>query len=104
MIRPLAFALILLAAACASPRERIASRLIAQGVAEAPARCMGAELDERLSVAQLRRLADAVGPVAKEAAGRPLTLADVARAAARVGDLPTIAAVARASLRCGVVG
>lgn len=97
-------ALMLLIAACASPRERIAARLIAQGVPEAPARCMGAELEERLSVDQLRRLADAVGPVAADAKGRALTLADVARAAANVGDVPTIAAVARASLRCGVLG
>ncbi len=43
-------------AACASPAQRIATKLGEYGVPPAQARCMGDRLQSRLSLGQLRRL------------------------------------------------
>lgn len=90
-------------AGCATPRERIADRLAQAGVEPRTAQCLGRELDERLSLGQLKRLGDAVEPVARRAQGRRVTVADVAEAAARVEDPAIVGAVAASGLRCVVL-
>lgn len=89
-------------AGCATPRERIAQRLETAGVPPATAMCLGIELERRLSIQQLVRLSDAVEPVARRAAGRPLNAGDVAEAALRVGDPAIIGAVTAAGLSCAM--
>lgn len=102
MIRPLVLAALAVLAACATPRERIADRLVAAGVEPLMAACLGRELDERLTIAELRALGRAVEPVARRVEGRRVNAADVAEAAARIGDARIVAAVGASGLRCAL--
>ncbi len=88
-------ALALAACATVSPRMRIENRFVEFGLSEEKAKCMGNELDDRLSRSDLQDVADFVGNI--NAASSPgegldaLLSIDNARAAG---------AIARASIAC----
>ena len=54
-------ALPLALSACATPAQRITTNLTELGVPPRQAQCMGGRLGERLSIGQLRRLAELTG-------------------------------------------
>ena len=94
--RTLAFAAAALLAACTSPAKRIETALEAHGVPAPQARCMGAQLAERLSPGQLVRL----NSLAKaNATGRP-SLGRLLDQLDRQGDPKLVGAVAAAGLHC----
>lgn len=53
--------LLLLLVACTTPAQRITTNLADLGVPQRQAQCMGNRLGERLSIGQLRRLAELTG-------------------------------------------
>jgi hypothetical protein len=90
-------------AACASPKQRIADGLTGYGIAEAPARCVGEQLQRTLSIGQLAEL----GRVAQATRARDpdpsrLTLDDLLRAASEVRDPRVAIEVAKAAGRCNL--
>ncbi|NJC06816.1 hypothetical protein GGQ97_002609 [Sphingomonas kaistensis] len=91
------------ASACASPKDRIAEGLTGYGVAEAPAQCVGAQLQRSLSLGQLQEL----GRVASATRARDpdpsrLTIDDFLRAASEVRDPRIAIEVAKAAGRCNL--
>jgi uncharacterized protein YceK len=94
----IAIALMTLASGCASPAQRISAKLTEYGVPEARARCMGDRLEQRLSVAQLRRLGG-LAALNRDRMGR-MTVNDIVRMLDRPGDEAIVAEVLRAGLGC----
>jgi hypothetical protein len=85
-------------AGCATPSQRISSKLVSYGVPEPQAVCVGDKLEDRLSISQLRR----VGEIAKSSrndAGR-VTITQFAQALDKPGDEELVAEVLRAGLGC----
>lgn len=87
-----------LLAACASPSQRISTKLIDYGVPEPQAVCMGDRLEQRLTTTQLVRLGE-VARLSRDSAGR-MTVNDLARALNRPGDEALVAEVLRSGLGC----
>ena len=90
-------------AACASPRERIATGLTGYGIEPGRAACVGEHLERSLSIAQLQEL----GRVAQAARNRDpnpsrLTLDDLLRAASEIRDPRIALEVAKAAGRCNL--
>jgi hypothetical protein len=88
-------------AACATPRERIADKLIASGLPPTQARCVADRMVNELSGAQLRRVAAAAKP------GRygRLTLGEFVGRLQTVSDDPQIArTLTGAAINCVVLG
>ena len=85
-------------AGCATPSQRVSSKLITYGVPEIQAVCMGDRLQQRLTVSQLRRVG-AIGKASRNDIGR-VTVAQVAAALNRPGDEALVAEVMRAGLGC----
>ena len=69
--------MLLVVAGCASPAQRIASKLGEYGVPPRQAQCMGERLQDRLNTSQLKRLGE-IGALNKDRIGR-LSLNDIAR-------------------------
>lgn len=90
-------ALLLLATACASPAERIATRLEQAGLSPRQAKCMGDRLADRLSYAQL----DQLGALVKSGDGERLT---VGRLVGRMGDADPalVNELVRTGLSCAI--
>lgn len=97
----LAAALVL--SACASPRDRIETRLVEAGFSQRSAGCIAEELTDRLSVGQLRRLSDVAKTVSSERRIRELTIGEFAQRVADIGDPEIVAAVTRAGLGCTIL-
>lgn len=85
-------------AGCATPSQRISSKLVAYGVPEPQAVCVGDRLEDRLSVSQLRRIGD-IAKRSRDDTGR-VTIAQFAAALNRPGDEELVAEVLRAGLGC----
>ena len=90
-------ALVLGLAACASPADKIATRLETAGLPPGQARCMGERLSDRLSIGQLRQLER----LAASSAGERLT---VGRLAARLSgaDPRLVGELLQTGLSCAV--
>jgi hypothetical protein len=93
-------ALALLCAACATPAQRITTKLTDYGVPPRQAQCIGERLASRLSNAQLRRLADLV-TTNKDRIGR-MSINDIARQLNQDGDPQLVAEVLKAGLSCAI--
>jgi hypothetical protein len=95
--------LVLLLAACATPENRIESRLVEAGLGERSASCIADELTDRLSIGQLRRLSDFVKSVSGENRVERLTLGQLANRLGGIGDPAIVSAVTRAGLGCAII-
>jgi hypothetical protein len=85
-------------AGCATPSQRISSRLIEYGVPQPQAVCVGDKLEDRLSISQMQR----IGQIAKRSrndAGQ-VTITQFAQALDKPGDEALVAEVVRAGLGC----
>jgi hypothetical protein len=89
---------LLLLPACATPAERIATKLTQYGVPPVQARCMGDRLASRLTRAQLQRLAD-LAQLDPDRVGR-MTVAEIAQTLGEQGDPAVVAEVIRTGLVC----
>jgi hypothetical protein len=85
-------------AACATPRDRVASALIDAGVPETPANCFSADVTSQLSISELRAIAASVDEAREQ--GRSLTLGDALRLAREAGDARTAGIIVAAAARC----
>jgi hypothetical protein len=85
-------------AGCATPSQRISSKLVSYGVPEPQAVCVGDKLESRLTISQMQR----IGQIAKRSrddTGR-VTIAQFAAALNKPGDDELVAEVLRAGLGC----
>jgi hypothetical protein len=88
----------LLVAGCATPSQRISSKLISYGVPEPQAVCVGDKLEDRLSIAQLQRISQ-IAKRSRNEAGQ-VTITQFAQALDKPGDEEIVAEVLRAGLGC----
>jgi hypothetical protein len=91
-------AAVVLLAACATPSQKIATRLAEYGIPEAQARCMGDQLQSRLNLAQLRRLGE-IGAINRDRMGQ-MTVNDIAATLNKPGDEALVKEVARSGIAC----
>ena len=98
-IFPIAVAMLL--GACVDTSERIATELVAAGLDQARAECVGRSLERNLSIGQLRQLAAAARAYrSNDSSPGKLTGADLLRVSAHVQDPAVPLAVARAAGSC----
>ncbi|CAA9519471.1 MAG: hypothetical protein AVDCRST_MAG31-1488 [uncultured Sphingomonas sp.] len=92
-------------AACATPSDRIADALVGYGIAPAQAQCVGARLEQRLSIGQLRELGR-LARAYRENDPNPgaLTVTDLVRVTSQVNDPRVPVEVGRAAAGCGLIG
>ncbi len=95
-------ALIVLAAlaGCATPAQRIASKLGEYGVPPAQARCMGDRLQARLSTAQLQRLGE-IGQLNPDRVGN-MSINDIGRQLNDPRDPALLIAFVKAGVGCTI--
>lgn len=89
---------LLLLAGCATPSQRIATKLTQYGLPPAQAQCMGDRLASRLSRAQLQRLAD-IAQLDPDRVGR-MTVNEIAQTLGESGDPAIVSEVIRTGLVC----
>ena len=97
-LRFVALAVLVVVAGCATPSQRIASKLTEYGVPPGQARCMGDRLEARLSNRQLQRIGE-IGRVNRDRVGR-MTVADIAASLNKPGDEALVAEVVRTGIGC----
>ena len=98
LLRLFPLAALTLLAACATPSQRIASKLTEYGVAPRQAQCMGDRLEARLGNRQLRRLGE-IGRLNRDRMGR-MSVNDIVNALNRPGDEALVAEVVRSGISC----
>lgn len=97
MRRFAALTLALVAAACATPADKITTALTDYGLPAKQARCMGERLQDRLSLAQLNRL----GELARQNRGQgKVSVNQIADQLDRDGDPKLVAAVVGSGVSC----
>ena len=100
-MRPLqlvAFAALALAA-CSSPENRVKAALLEAGLSEAVSTCMAERMTDRLSIAQLQKLAEAgrgAGPVGQ------MSLSELASRVRGIGDPEIVSVVTSAGVGCAI--
>jgi hypothetical protein len=88
-------------AACASTSDRITSELVAAGLDQTRAQCLGRSLQRDLSISQLRQLANAAQAYqSNDTTPGRLTLSDLVRTTAPIQDRAVPIAVAKAAAAC----
>lgn len=97
-VRIVALSCLALLAACASPAQRITTKLTDYGVPGPQAMCMGDRLSSRLSNGQLMRLGE-IAKMNRDRVGR-MTVNDLARSLNKPGDEALVAEVLRSGLSC----
>jgi hypothetical protein len=96
--RHLSLVVLALLAACATPAQRITSKLTEYGVPAPQARCMGDRLQAQLSASQLQRLGE-IGRLNRDRIGH-MTVNDIAATLNKPGDEALVAEVVRSGLSC----
>lgn len=96
--RHLLFAALAALAACATPSQKITSKLTEYGVPPTQALCMGDRLQSRLSVGQLQRLGE-IGRLNRDRMGR-MSVNDIAATLNKPGDEALVAEVIRSGISC----
>jgi len=91
---------VLLLAGCATPAQRITTKLVDLGVPAANARCMGDRLAARLTTSQIVHLARLPG--IDGATLRQMSLHEIVQRVTAVGDPGLVAEVVRAGIGCAV--
>ena len=89
---------LLLLAGCATPSQRIATKLTQYGVPPAQAQCMGDRLASRLTRQQLQRLAD-IAQLDPDRVGK-MTVNEIAVTLGESGDPAIVAEVIKTGLVC----
>ena len=93
-----AAALVLLASGCATPSQRITSKLVEYGVPPRQAQCMGDRLEARLGNRQLQRLGE-IGRLNRDRMGR-MSVNDIVATLDKPGDEALVAEVVRSGIGC----
>lgn len=86
--------------ACATPSQRIATKLTELGVPQPQARCMGDRLQDRLSISQLKRLQD-ISRIDSDRLGR-MRIGEIADKLTDPRDPALVAEVIRAGIGCAI--
>lgn len=104
-MRYLLVAIVLSTTACAAtPKARIADTLTRYGIERTQAECVGGDLQNSLSVAQLLELSRAANAYrSNDPDPARLTVNDLLRVSSEIRDPAVPLAVARAAGRCGLV-
>lgn len=98
------FALVMMAAACASPSQRIATSLTRYGLDDGQAQCVGGRLESNLSLSQLQQLGRAARAFnSNDATPGQLTVEDLLRVSSQIEDARVPLEVAKAAGSCGLV-
>ena len=98
-MRALSLVVLATLAACATPENRVKTALLEAGLSEAVSTCMAARMTDRLSIAQLRKLAAAgrgAGPVGR------MSLSELASRVRAIGDPEIVSVVTSAGVGCAI--
>ena len=98
LLRLLPLTALTLLAACATPAQRISTKLTEYGVAPRQAQCMGDRLEARLDNRQLRRLGE-IGRLNRDRMGR-MSVNDIVATLNKPGDEALVAEVVRSGIGC----
>lgn len=90
-------------ASCAAPSTRISTSLQQYGLDRDRASCVGDRLQANLSISQLQQLGRAARAVPPGTTRGSLTMGDLLRVAAKIGDPKVPFEVAKAAGNCGVL-
>jgi hypothetical protein len=93
-----ALALLALLAGCATPAQRITTKLTEFGVPQKQAQCMGNRLQANLDSGQLMRLGE-IGRLNRDRMGR-MSVNDIAATLNKPGDEALVAEVVRSGISC----
>lgn len=93
-----ALATLVLLAACATPSQRITTKLTEYGVPPKQAQCMGDRLEANLDTRQLVRLGE-IGKLNRDRMGQ-MTINDIAATLNKPGDEALVAEVVRSGISC----
>ena len=100
MLRILPFAAAALAlAGCATPENRVKTALLQAGLSETVSACMAERMTDRLSIAQLQKLARAgqgAGPVGQ------MSLSELSTRVRGIGDPEIVSVVSSAAVGCAL--
>lgn len=88
----------LLLVSCATPSQRIATKLTEYGVPARQAQCMGNQLEANLSNRQLQRLGE-IGRLNRDRMGR-MSISDIVAMLDKPEDEALVAEVVRSGIRC----
>lgn len=86
-------------AACATPENRVKTALLEAGLSEPLSACMAERMTDRLSIAQLQKLAAAgrgAGPVGQ------MSLSELASRVRGIGDPEIVSVVTSAGVGCAI--
>jgi hypothetical protein len=97
-LRSCSIAGLALLAACATPAQRISTKLTEYGVPPRQAQCMGDRLQANLDSGQLRRLGE-IGALNRDRMGR-MSVNDIAATLNKPGDEALVTEVIRSGLSC----
>jgi hypothetical protein len=96
----LAIGALLALAGCATPADRITTKLVELGVPQPQARCMGLRLNQRLSLAQLDQLGR-LAYVDREQVGR-MSLREIGNRLRSIHDPAIVAEILSAGVGCAI--
>ena len=88
-------------AACATPENRVKTALLQAGLSESVSACMAERMTDRLSIAQLQKLARAgrdAGPVGN------MSLGELSTRVRAIGDPEIVSVVTSAGVGCAIAG
>ncbi|HZF42581.1 MAG TPA: hypothetical protein VEZ48_04160 [Sphingomonadaceae bacterium] len=95
----LATAATLALAACATPENRVKTALLQAGLSESVSACMATRMTDRLTIAQLQKLAQAgqgAGPVGQ------MSLSELSSRVQSIGDPEIVSVVSSAAVGCAL--
>ena len=96
--RLLGIALVVLVSGCATPSQRISTKLTEYGVPPLQAQCMGDRLEAKLDNRQLLRLGE-IGRLNRDRMGR-MSVNDIVATLDKPGDQALVAEVVRSGISC----
>lgn len=98
LLRLLPLTALALLAACATPSQRISTKLTEYGVPPRQAQCMGDRLEAKLNNRQLLRLGE-IGRLNRDRMGR-MSVNDIVATLNKPGDEALVAEVVRSGISC----
>lgn len=96
--------LMMLPIGCVKPSEKIESSLLAFGVDDNQAKCVGSQLQRNLTIGQLRELGRAARAYSQgDAKPQRLTVSDLVRVSSQIEDVRVPIEVGKAAANCGLL-